>query len=230
MANVSSADVTITTQAVLAKTLFAYIEAAQGNAEYNIISEDSLVDVEIPTDPEAEVSISGWASGRWSYSGNLESYFAPPGQDNWRGDKEAVMAFYKLIGLMKRNPDSWFEINYKDHEGGAGFIDIGHMWVGGPNTLEEGVTIDSQTESYDLENMMDIFGYNEWEAIDIMYGDEVNAAWQEYQTAGGTKPAQEFIDDNLSEIYDGDFNAMEVVLEERRLAAEEEGGEAEKTA
>jgi len=229
MANQSSASVTINAKASIAKELFEYIEAVQSDSEYNIINEDALVDIDYSDDPEAYVSVGGWATGRWSYSNNLESYFAGRfTKENWRvGEgKAAHLAYGKLVSAIKRKHGD-FEIEYQDEEGGAGFIDVGTLSINEENIDDDVPSIDSQAQDYTISNMMEIFGYDEWEAIDNMYGDEVSTAWSEYKDANGAiEIADDFVSEYSSDIYDGNFDATEVVLEENRKAKE---GEAIKT-
>jgi len=228
MANQSSADVTITAQASIAKELFDYIKAVQGDSEYNIISEEAFDDVEIPTDPEAEVIISGWATGRWSYgNGNLPGYFAGRlNDDTWRYEKESHIGYGKLVSAIKRK-NGWFELEYKDQEGGSQFIDVGSMRIDKDNVDDNEPSVSSDTMDYTVANMMDVFGYSEYEALDIMHGDEIADAWSEYSDLGGAiQDAESFYDEHSEDIYEGNFDVAEVLLEEQRKAKE---GEATKT-
>jgi len=227
MANQSSADVTITAQASIAKELFDYIKAVQGDSEYNIINEDAFDDVEIPADPEDEAIISGWATGRWSYgTGNLPGYFAGRlADESWRYEKEAHITFGKLVSAVKRK-NGWFEIEYKDQEGGSQFIDIGSMRIDKDNVDDKEPSVTSDTMDYTVGNMMDTFGYSEYEALDVMYGDEIADAWSEYSDLGGAiEDAESFYDEYGSDIYEGNFETAEVLLEEQRKLKEGEATE-----
>ena len=227
MSNHSNAEVTITAEASIAKELFTYIEAVQGDSEFAIISEEALEDVEIPEDPTAEVVISGWATGKWSYSeNNLKYYFAGRlAKSSWREDKASHMTFHKLVGAIKRK-GGWFRIDYKDWESGAGFIDLGSMYIEKGDVDNEVPFVDSDTVDCSLENLMYHFDYDEYEAIDQLYGDEMNAALGEYRDAGGERGATDFIDDYSQEVYDETFNterAAEIVAEEKKSSEAVEG-------
>ena len=230
MANQSSATVSISAHPKIAKELFAYIEAVQSDSEYNIINEDALAEIDYKEfDGEEYASVGGWATGRWAYSNNLQSYFAGRFvKESWRDGegKPAHLTYGKLVAAIKKH-DGDFEIEYQDEEGGAGFIDIGTLSINKENVDNDEPYIDSHTEDYNVTNMMEVFGYDEWEAIDIMYGDEVSTAWSDYKDANGAiEIADDFVSEYSSDIYDGNFDATEVVLEENRKAKE---GEAIKT-
>ena len=233
MANQSSADVVITAKASIAKELFDYIKAVQTDSEYNIINEDAFDDIEkpeeidTPPDPEAEVYITGWATGRWSYGGsNLPGYFAGRlNDDTWRYEKAAHITFAKLVSAIKRK-DGYFEIEYKDQEGGAGFIDLGTMRIDKTNVDDDQPMISSETIDYSISNMMETFGYSEYEALDNMYGDEIADAWSDYSDQGGViEDAESFYDEYGSDIYEGNFEVEEVLLEEQRKLKEGEATE-----
>lgn len=193
MANCSSAVVEISVDKV-GKEFLEYVKTV-GDPEYHIISDD-LSSVE--ADENNNLYVEGWATGRWSYSNNLEGYFEPSRVAQWLGvgadyswveeqekrdqyareSLESYIAYKKLSEAMVER-DGKITIAYTDEEGGNGFISKGIATiqaVGGELTL----TDDSETYDYNVVNGMEYLGYDTLEeAIEILHGDEALTAYKE---------------------------------------------------
>ena len=212
MANVSSASVKIVADKSIADAVFEYIKVVQGDAEYNIIDKEALIEqrtqeveyVNADTNEGKPVVVAeGYASGRWAYASNLDSYFqGPMTSGGWRDNKEAHLAYGKMVASIKRHKGS-FRIEYKDVETGAGFIDVGEMSIGPDNVYDDNPTVISESFDPTVDNMMDVLDMSESEAIDMLYGEEIGMTFDEYKNKGGDRDAEDFYNSYADDIYSG---------------------------
>ena len=204
MANQSSADVTIEMRGCV-KEFLAYAEAVSKDAFYTLIDEYALDEVRIDKDTDGTevATINGYGEGRWSYCNNLEQYFAPlHSKESWRSDRDSQVTYGKLVSKLRRDQNAYVKIDYTDIETGAGFIDIGTLFINHESVMDS-PQIDSDSHDSTVENLIHYLGKTEYEAIDLIWGDEVAGAWDDYSYNGGKYSVEEFVDEYASDIYDG---------------------------
>lgn len=181
MANQSSVAVEIDCPTKVAVELRRYIDKNFG--EYSIVDEgyDESID-------DNNTHITGYASGRWTYTNNLEGYFVPERVKQWLGvgfdyshltylneEKRKEMQTsstegfeaYKALSIALKAHSAKVVIHYKETEGGNCFISEG--WAD-----FDGVEFSHSCEeyNYDIPSYMKVFGGTELEAIENLYGDE----------------------------------------------------------
>ena len=212
MANISNANVTIEIVGPV-NEFIDYAKKVSNDAAYTLIDEQALELYEVETllNGRSRTLLHGYAEGRWSYSYNLEAYFAPlDAKESWReANDEAQIAFGKLVSSLKKDKEAFVDISYIDMETGAGFIDKGTLFIN-RQTISKPPVIDSEEEDLTVSNLINLMGYAEGEAIEEIYGDEVASAWYEYEGVGKLG-RDDFIEEYVDEISSGACDVEDIL-------------------
>lgn len=204
MANISSASVTLHVDPRVAPALRALIDSTNDGG-YDILGhgydEERIGDL---------VELSGNATGRWTYTNNLDGYFdGHDGTPSWlRG--EALPLWQELVKVLEATNSS-VRVAFVDIEPGEQIL----MKASATVVASDGTTrlVDAEATGFDwtVANMREAAGYHVRDAICEIYGDEAADAFFEW--AGQTEPIEGKLEQEI------------LVIELARVLAELEGDE-----
>ena len=173
MANLSDAFGGIKVNKV-GKEFLVFLNAVQGEkseAYYTLVDPYDLS--ELKADDDGDITFDFSTSGRWSYSNNIEGYL----QGKWlteRGEYDKK-AYNKFIKALKTKKGSVI-INYTDSDGGMNWMGTGQATLSADASFNN----DFNEEVITVAGYAELCGYNEHEALDMLYGDEVVDAYNKY--------------------------------------------------
>ena len=229
MANCSNAfgQVTITAlnREFLSQVLKAHILSEERTAyDITLSSLQSVEDVDqylnenIIEESDGKVSINDnfTGTGRWSITNNFEWFWSELLTEHDNYPQELKDALPEL-----KNQQLNATFKYKDEESGSQFLGTGtYETVWNPNIQRVENPVDSwQDYEYNVDNMIELEFYDEWDVID---GKFIDGHWDEFEPDGELKDLidkypqkmRELIRDNLYILYGWTSDEILEVLED----------------